>query len=293
MTNETSKPSDTANTVVSCIKESNYSTAVVDYAVWISKTANAPLKFLHTLATQTTPAVDLSGAIGLGASADLLEELTEAEEARNKLQIKKGNLMLQGAKERAVSGGIENPILCQQHGSLADGLIELEDRIRVVVAGIRGDVETEEPCGISPQLQTVIRSINKPILIVNQKFSEPKEIMLAYDGNDAAKKALSMVASSPLFKSCKCHLVHVSNNPSDEHELLEHASKHLSDSGIETVPVLLTGKIDEQLSLYQAEKDIDLMLMGAFSHSRIHNFLLGSFTERMLAKTRKPVLLLR
>ncbi|PKM01288.1 MAG: universal stress protein UspA, partial [Gammaproteobacteria bacterium HGW-Gammaproteobacteria-7] len=39
--------------------------------------------------------------------------------------------------------------------------------------------------------------------------------------------------------------------------------------------------------------DIDLTLMGAFSHSRIRGFLVGSFTAKMMAKTQRPLQLLR
>jgi len=36
-----------------------------------------------------------------------------------------------------------------------------------------------------------------------------------------------------------------------------------------------------------------ILLMGAFSHTRIHDLLLGSFTTKMLMHTQKPLLLLR
>ena len=38
---------------------------------------------------------------------------------------------------------------------------------------------------------------------------------------------------------------------------------------------------------------IDLTIMGAFSHNRFRDFLLGSFTAKMLAATNRPLLLLR
>jgi nucleotide-binding universal stress UspA family protein len=47
------------------------------------------------------------------------------------------------------------------------------------------------------------------------------------------------------------------------------------------------------LANYQVEKNIDLMVMGAFGHSRIREILLGSFTAKMLEKTQRPLLLLR
>ena len=55
----------------------------------------------------------------------------------------------------------------------------------------------------------------------------------------------------------------------------------------------LKGKADQALCEYQANHNIDLTIMGAFTHTRIHDLLLGSFTARMLLNTHKPLLLLR
>jgi len=47
------------------------------------------------------------------------------------------------------------------------------------------------------------------------------------------------------------------------------------------------------LCAYQEKHAIDLTIMGAFSHTRLREMLLGSFTVKMLLHTKKPLLLLR
>ncbi|MCT7085102.1 universal stress protein, partial [Salmonella enterica] len=44
---------------------------------------------------------------------------------------------------------------------------------------------------------------------------------------------------------------------------------------------------------YQTEHGIDLLVMGAYGHSRIRQFLVGSTTRTMLRTATMPVLLLR
>ncbi|SDK80999.1 universal stress protein, partial [Billgrantia gudaonensis] len=44
---------------------------------------------------------------------------------------------------------------------------------------------------------------------------------------------------------------------------------------------------------YQAEHDIDLLVMGAYGHSRIRHLLVGSTTTAMLRQAERSVLLLR
>ncbi|MGH1472114.1 MAG: universal stress protein [Cellvibrionaceae bacterium] len=282
--------------VLSCIDGSSFSEAVCDYSTWIAKTVDAPLTFLHTIEHRQIPAVaDLSGSIGLGASEDLLNELTEIEQNRGKLLIKKGNLMLNAAKQKALDATVDDINLRQRHGSLSEALIELEDSIRVLVVGIRGEQHETQEGGVGEQLETIIRSLHKPILVVNKAFSLPKKIMLAYDGGEAAKKALDMIISSPLFKSTPCHLVHVVSDK--EHvatdTVLQEAENKLKATGVDVTTVTLSGKIEEVLADYQASNHIDLTLMGAFSHNRVRDFLLGSFTAKMLETTQRPLLLLR
>jgi len=277
--------------ILACIDGSPASEAVCDYAAWIGKKVVAPLKLLHTIEHQKmAQTADYSGAIGLGSREDLLIELTTIEQNRSRLMIEKGRLMLDAAKSRVCDAGIEFPELCQRHGSLVESLIELENKTRVLVLGIRGESHAAQNSGVGTQLESVIRALHKPILVVNEDFREPKTVMLAYDGSPACKKALNMVASSPLFNNIHCHVVHVGE---DGGTFLDAAQKLLRAANISAATAQLTGKIEDELVRYQSENDIDLMLMGAFSHNRVRDFLLGSFTEKMLATTHRPLLLLR
>lgn len=284
--------------VLSCIDGATFSEAVCDYAAWIAKAVSAPITFLHAIEQLNTPAVsDLTGAIGLGASEELLDELISVEQNRTRLLIKKGNIMLESAKKRATQQGVESISLRQRHGSLIETLVDMEEQIRVLVVGIRGEQHAEDTSGIGNQLEAIIRSLHKPILVVNKPFTLPKTIMLAYDGSDAANKALDMVASSPLFSNMPCHLVRVTTRVTAEktsHDtLLTDASRRLAANGIDVTTAVIDGKIEDALADYQASHGIDLTLMGAFSHTKVRHLLLGSFTAKMLVKTQQPLLLLR
>ncbi|HBA32569.1 MAG TPA: universal stress protein UspA [Gammaproteobacteria bacterium] len=282
------------NYVFACIDGSNFTEAVCDYSAWIANTLDAPLKLLHTIGQTQRPAVsDLSGAIGLGASEELLNELTEVEQHRSHLLVKKGNLMLQAAKQRVEDAGVKNIELRQQKGSLSESLVDMEEQMRVLVIGIRGTRHERQQQGLGAQLETVIRAIHQPILVVNNDFTPPKKVMLAYDGGKGSKKALEIVTSSPLSKHVPCHLVHVGDKANRSERLLDEAAHQLRTAGVETTVAQLTGKVEDALVAYQLENDIDLTVMGAFSHTRVRDFILGSFTAKMLERTQRPLFLLR
>ncbi|MDI1230522.1 MAG: universal stress protein [Methylobacter sp.] len=286
----------TTNLVLACIDGSVLSEAVCDYAAWIAQRVDAPLKLLHTIDhhPETAALSDLSGNIGLDSQDHLLEEITNVEQQRSKLRLKQGKLLLQAAKERVIQAGIADPITNQRHGSLVESLIELEDSIRVLVIGVRGKVHENQPDQIGAKLESIIRSLHKPVLVVNDTFKAPQRIMIAYDGSKAAEKAVDMVAASPLYKGLTCHLVYVSKDNTAIESLLEAAASKLTKAGgIEVITKILPGKPDQALCEYQDKHAIDLTVMGAFSHARIHDLLLGSFTAKMLMHTQKPLLLLR
>jgi nucleotide-binding universal stress UspA family protein len=279
--------------VVACIDGSKLTEAVCDYAAWISQKTQAPLTLLHTINHHHEAALktDASGTIGLGTQEQLRDEITELEEHHNRLKLQEGKLLLQQAQKRVEQDGIDKPLSTQRHGDLVEVVIEIEDRIRVLVLGMRGQVHQDKPNQIGAKLEAVIRSLHKPILIVNQPFKQPKRIMLAYDGSKAAEKAVDMVAASPLYQDLICHLVCVNK---DESLLARAAEKLKSAQCAELIPVHLTGdKTEQVLCEYQQQQNIDMIVMGAFSHSRLHDMLLGSFTHKMLINAQKPLLLLR
>ncbi|RLA16715.1 MAG: universal stress protein, partial [Gammaproteobacteria bacterium] len=239
--------------VLACIDGSAISSAVCDYAAWIAQRVDAPLKLLHNIEHQETPVTsDLTGNIGLGSQEHLLEDLTALEQQRSKLLMQQGKLILQGAKERVQNAGVADPITAQRHGSVTESLIDLEDVIRVLVLGIRGEDHEKQQEKIGSHLEMMIRAIHRPILVVKDEFKTPETIMLAYDGSEAAEKAVEMVAKSPLYKGLTCHLVCVNKNTANAESLLQQASEKLKKTAdLVLVTASLSGKADQELCAYQ------------------------------------------
>ncbi|MEX1198716.1 MAG: universal stress protein [Pseudohongiellaceae bacterium] len=283
------------STVLACIDGSVFSRAVVDYAAWVSRKVSGPLKLLHNIEHRAAPVPDLSGNLGLGAREDLLQELTELESRRNRLLLQQGQEMLEAARQRAVDAGVAEPEMMKRHGSLAESLIDLEGEIRVLVLGIRGEDHEDQERSIGSQLETAIRAMHRPVLVVNGEFTaEPQRIMLAWDGSVAARKALEMVSTSPLYRGMECHLVHVSADADSASELLEEAASVLSRTPeLTLVTAALEGDVEQALLRYQQENDIQMTVMGAFGHGRLRELLFGSRTANMLLQSVVPLLLLR
>ncbi|MDW7645492.1 MAG: universal stress protein [Desulfuromonadales bacterium] len=280
--------------VLACIDGSSYSPAVCDAASWAALRMKSPLKFLHVPhKEQAPPPSDLSGSIGLGARESLLEELAALDEKRGKLVQERGRQLLGAAKFRARTAGVEKPEGLQRHGGLVETLSEMEEGIRLLVLGKRGEAAQVASEHLGSHLERVIRTLRRPILVTTEEFRAPQKVMLACDGSATARKALEMVSSSPLFKGISCHLVMVGSDTEETRAGLARARQILEMAGFEASTTILSGETENALSRYQQENGIDLMIMGAYGHSRIRHLLIGSTTTAMLRRSTIPLLLLR
>jgi nucleotide-binding universal stress UspA family protein len=256
---------------------------------------NAPLKFLHALhKEQAPPPADLSGSIGFGARESLLEELAALDEKRGKLAQERGRQLLGAARLRARTAGVADPEGLQRRGGLVESLTEMEEGIRLLVLGKRGEAAQVASEHLGSHRERIIRALHRPILVTTAESDSPKRVMLAFDGSATSRKALDMVAASPLFRGLPCHLVMVGADNSESRAGLARARQILEMAGFDAPSVILPGAEAEiALSRYQRENGIDLMIMGAYGHSRIRHLLIGSTTTAMLRKSTIPLLLLR
>ncbi|SHF21655.1 Nucleotide-binding universal stress protein, UspA family [Modicisalibacter ilicicola DSM 19980] len=280
--------------VMACIDGSGYSTAVCDYATWASQRLEAPLTFLHVLDNHPPPEEgNFSGNIGLGSREHLLEELASLDERRARIAQEQGRAMLDAARERAGEQGIEEPRTRQRNGELVETLSELESEIRLLVLGKRGESAHTATEHMGSNLERVVRALHRPILMVPEAYRAPQHVMIAFDGSKSTRKGVEMIAASPLFRGLDCHVVMVGAEVADMQAQLDWAVRTLDKAGFETHGAIRAGEVEATLRAYQQEHAIDLLVMGAYGHSRIRHLLVGSTTTAMLRKADIPLLLLR
>jgi nucleotide-binding universal stress UspA family protein len=117
--------------------------------------------------------------------------------------------------------------------------------------------------------------------------------MLAFDGSATTRKGVEMIATSPLLRNLPCHLVMVGAASDANREQLDWAQATLERAEFETTASLVDGEVERVLCDYRAEHGIDLLIMGAYGHSVIRRFLVGSTTTNVIRNASVPVLLLR
>jgi nucleotide-binding universal stress UspA family protein len=282
------------NMITACIDGSEISAYVCDAAAWVGQALGAPVKLLHVLEKTVVPVNDnLSGAIGLGSREHLLAEMTDLDEQRSRLALEHGKHMLEDAKQRVMSLGVSDVQVKQRHGYLLDALAESENDTRVFVLGRLGENHDLGSKTIGAHLENVVRAIHTPILVTVGEFTKPKSFMIAYDGSATVDEAIVKFSESPLLKDLPAHLVMVASSNKEHLEQLNSAKEVLIKAGRNVTATLLEGSVQEALNLYREKNKIDLMVMGAYGHSRLREFFVGSQTSKMIARSPIPLLLLR
>lgn len=283
-----------ADKILACIDGSSHATAVCDAAAWASRQLGAPLTFVHVIDRTIRPAAaDISGQIGLGTREHLLEELARLDEQRGKLDQEQGRLMLEAARERARSAGVNDPETRQRNGELVETLVELEDAIRLLVLGKQGETAASAQGHLGSNLERVIRSLHCPILITTANFSPPERVLIAFDGSSTAHAMIDRVAASPLAAGIECHLVAVGETNETLRRQLEDARDLLARVCASVRIEILAGEVEAALRAYKQSHAIDMLVMGAYGHSRIRHLLVGSTTTQMIRRASVPLLIMR
>ena len=279
--------------IIACIDGSRAAQPVCDGAAWAAKALTAPLTLLHVLeGPRYAGQTNLSGSLGLDTRENLLQELAELEGRMNRLALEEGKLLLEAARDRAIGYGLSDIDLRQRHGDLLEALNDLENEIRLLIIGKQGEAHSGSS-RLGDNVERVIRAMHEPVLVVSGEFQPPHSVMLAFDNSATTRKGVDMIAASPLFNGLLCHLVSVNASGYQAREGLEWAERQLRDRGHEVVTASLEGDVEAQLHGYRAAHDVGMIIMGAYGHSRIREFLIGSTTDRMIRNARVPHLILR
>jgi nucleotide-binding universal stress UspA family protein len=281
---------------IACVDGSPLTQSVCEYAAWSAQRLGNTLGLLNVLDDVRRPSeVDFSGNIGVDTRQNLLLELAEIEEKRAKLARRQGLMVLDSAQrhiQTAFPHGLET-VTRQRHGDLVDTLLEIEDKTRLLVIGKQGRHGDGVGQHIGHQVERVIRAVSRPVWVITGKFKAPERIMIAFDNSDTSRKAIEMVAESPLFKGIPVHVVMVAAESKEHEEQLGWANERLSASGFDVTTRLISGDVEKTLLNYASEHQMGAMVMGAYGHSRIREFFVGSHTNRLLTTTNIPLLLLR
>jgi nucleotide-binding universal stress UspA family protein len=285
------------STLIACTDGSLYSASIYQNSAWAASRLGASVHVLHVIEHhESREKVDLSGSIGFDANAELLEELTRLDESHARVARLRGKAILDDAVKQigiADMGFTRAVTATQRHGSLVETLDEFEKNAMLVVIGKRGEHADFAKGHLGSNLERVVRSAQVPVLVAAREFKPVSRFLIAFDGGVSALKAVHHVATQPLLRGLECHIVAVGKSGAAVGRDLEDAALSLRGAGFTVAADLVAGDPDEVIASQVIQRNIDLLVMGAYGHSPIRQFILGSTTTSLIRTCQVPLLLFR
>ena len=276
------------NRVIACIDSSPCIDAVAEAAAWVAKQTQRELVLLQIL--DYYPASyhlgEISGVIGFESNAMLLKELAELEQKQSELALDYSNNLLKHISELIEKQYGLTSTKIQEKGDFLEQSFNILKENDVVIIGRVGERAAEKNKPIGSNVENFIRGANCTVITVGENFEPPKRFIFAYEYSPTCQKMLQRIAQSDLLKTLQCHLLYVGDHP----EMLTEPEKYLKDAGLDVISVYRYGDVAQNILEYQREHDIQLIVLGAFSHSKIHQFFLGSITTTIFRNANVPLL---
>lgn len=280
--------------ILALVDGSTYATSVCHAAAWIAGKLGLGVDLLHTLPdAHVTDTGDLSGALRLGARTALMEELVTLDAQRAKLAAKQGHAILDDAAALLSGDGVAPVEKKLRHGDLIETLTALMPEIRALVIGKRGEGSAGAFDHLGSNLERIIRSATVPVFVAAREFRPIQKVLIAYDGSASADRAVERMAQSPVFEGLTAVLVYAGQDTPTIRSQLNAAQSLLAARGLQASIDIEPGEPEIALERKITAEGFDLLVMGAYGHSRLRNLIIGSTTTAMIRACKVPVLLYR
>lgn len=267
---------------------SNFGAAQTAHAIQIAKTYNGKITFLFVVDIKIVEGPLLRDMTFLSEAVTSFEyhdEVKNSLEEKGKAALEKVRAMCAEAgvacEVRIVPGVVANTIA--EQGRLAD----------VIVMGKRGENASFGGAFLGNIFETTARISNKPILACDDAARNVGKLLFAYDGSASANKALQMVADIATNAKMEVAVINVYEDETEGRAIIAEAMTYLGDYGLKAVEVLKPGDVVPTIIATAEELGSDMIVMGAYGHSTIHQMLLGSMTTLLIRAAKVPVLLYR
>ena len=265
------------------------SATAVDYGIYIAPKLDASLSGLHVIdiyLIQGPMMTDVSATVGMPP----YDCFFEAVETSLK---EKADYVLKNFEDRCRAAGVACGTK-KNIGKISDTIIEEAEGADLILMAKKGEhFHLKEGGLIGSVAEVVIRHSGKPVMVIPESFREIESMGLAYDGSAPARKALELSLNISEKAKWPITVLIISADAAKAADLSaqveDMAQKGLADCEV----IISAGRKADEILKFIAEGPVELMVMGAYGHNRLLEWLLGSTTSHIIHKSPIPVLLIR
>ncbi len=276
-------------TILVPIDSSDTSLVAVDYAIELSKSFNSEIMGVSI--------IDIKKLAGpfmrdLGTSIGGMVPYGDFQQKVRKLMEDTARAALDELEGKCNTANV--PCIREiREGVVSKEIVKSAERCDMISMGMAGEHALWRDALLGSNLESVARQTHKPIMVTPEKYKAIAKILIAYDGSPFSDKALNTGAEIAQQMHLPLTVITVSDDKDKGEKTLSKAIENLKDYSVTYDTILESGDPVKVILNVCKEGCFDLMVMGAYGHSKIRELILGSTTIRIMRKANCPVLLCR
>lgn len=268
---------------------SEYSATAIEYGMYLASVFKARLTGLSIIDLKIIQGPlfdDISGFMGISPAQECLPLIERGLNER-------ADGILSDFEERCKKAGL-TPVTKKITGIVDEVIIREGEKADLILLAQRGEHYPFARSGLlGSTSEAVVRKAGKPVLITPFTFREIRRVGLACDGSTASDRALHMAAGLCRETDWPLSALFVTGNRERAEQMKRHILSSADCRNVACSVTVRDGKEEQEIIHFTKEGTIDLLVMGAYGHSRIRELILGSTTSYVIRKSEIPVLMVR
>lgn len=276
-------------TILVPIDGSDTSLVAVDYAIELSRIFNAELVGISIVDIKRLAGPfmrDLGTSIGgMVPYADFQQKIRKVMEDIAIAALDEFEGKCKSAKVSFIRNISE--------GIVSKEIVKAAERCDMISMGMAGEHALWRDALLGSNLESVARQTHKPIMVSPEKFKKISKMLIAYDGSSFSRQALVTGAAIAQKAGIPLTVIHVSDEKERGEIVLLQAVESLKAYDVTYDTIIEDGEPAESIIGTCKNGNYNLMVMGAYGHSRLRELVLGSSTVQIMRKVNCPLVLCR
>jgi nucleotide-binding universal stress UspA family protein len=181
----------------------------------------------------------------------------------------------------------------QAEGNVSEIILDRAQQADLIVMGRHGEGAPWAGPLLGSTFEAVVRHAPVPVLASQAKVQPTTRLLVAFDGSERAQDGLGIAARWATEREMPIVLLTVDDGHPGREQAYEEAQDLLRKQRLAVTPLFRSGHPAEQILRAARVEDCDLIVMGAYGHSRFLEIFFGSTVDEVMRGATCPLLICR
>lgn len=265
------------------------STVSIDYAIDIAKLFNAEIIGLSVVDIKRLAKPFIQD---LGTSVGGMMPFVNFKDTFSEMLNSVADTALTLLEERCN----EKSVPCttnKQEGVITSEINKCAADAELIAMGRTGEHSNFTNGLLGSNLESIVRLTKKPILVASETFVKISKILVAYDGSEYAGKALKMSGEIASKMGVPMTIMTVGDNQKKTSDIVFNAIEYIKPFKLEFNTIVEDGDPVDVIYKNYIDGGFNMVVMGAYGHSKIRELIVGSATVQLMRRIDCPMLISR